>query len=192
MDVAVVVRRSFDELSVLVAVALGDLDQPGRLEHEVALFSYRVKTVSGAARNDDVIALLVRHVAERRLQRARAFVDEDHLVAFAVAEEVVHLLLGPAERYLDVVVPHEHAPPGDLVALGLHVAGLEVAVRMLVGQPFVALDLLEPVELHHATRRLQVVQDRLVAGEALEAHHLLGEERSVLPELDVALARDLA
>jgi hypothetical protein len=37
-----------------------------------------------------------------------------------------------------------------------------------------------------------VVEDRLVAGEALEAHHLLGEERPVVAELDVALARNVA
>ena len=37
-----------------------------------------------------------------------------------------------------------------------------------------------------------MVQDRLVPGEALEPHDLLGQERSVVPELDVALARDVA
>src|SRR4249919_850391 len=37
MDVAVVVRRAFDELSVLVAVTPRNLDQAGRLEDEIAL-----------------------------------------------------------------------------------------------------------------------------------------------------------
>jgi hypothetical protein len=37
-----------------------------------------------------------------------------------------------------------------------------------------------------------VVEDRLVPGEALEPHHLLGEERAVVAELDVALARNVA
>ena len=36
VDVAVVVRRALDDLPVLVAVAARDLDQPRRLEHEVA------------------------------------------------------------------------------------------------------------------------------------------------------------
>jgi hypothetical protein len=35
---------------------------------------------------------------------------------------------------------------------------------------------------------VEVVEDRLVPGESLEAHDLLGEERAVLPELDVTLA----
>ena len=39
---------------------------------------------------------------------------------------------------------------------------------------------------------MQVVEDRLVPDEPLEAHHLLGEEGPVLPKLDVALARDAA
>ena len=46
-------------------------------------------------------------------------------------------------------------------------------------------------ELLDAARRLEVVQDRLVPGEALEAHDLLGQEPAVLAEHDVALARDL-
>src|SRR5256885_9310418 len=46
--------------------------------------------------------------------------------------------------------------------------------------------------LHDAAGRLEVVEDRLVAGEALEPHHLFGEERAVVAELDVALARNVS
>src|SRR3954468_17058150 len=63
---------------------------------------------------------------------------------------------------------------------------------MRVGNPLLPLDRLEVAELLHAAGRGQVVQDRLVPGEALEAHHLLGQERSVVPELDVALPRNFA
>ncbi len=63
---------------------------------------------------------------------------------------------------------------------------------MLVRQPFLALDRLEAGEVHHAARRVEVVQDRLVAGEPLEPHHLLGEERAVVAKLDVALPRNVA
>ena len=65
-------------------------------------------------------------------------------------------------------------------------------VRVRVGHPLLALDRLERAELLHAARRLEVVQDRLVAGEALEAHDLLGQQRAVVAELDVPLARDVA
>jgi hypothetical protein len=65
---------------------------------------------------------------------------------------------------------------------------------VLVGlrHPLLAHDRLEGADLLHAAGRLEVVEDRLVAGEALEAHHLLGQERAVVAELDVPLARNVA
>ena len=63
---------------------------------------------------------------------------------------------------------------------------------MLVRHPLVALDRLEVAELLDPARRREVVEDRLVPREALEAHDLLGEQRAVVAELDVALARHLA
>jgi hypothetical protein len=118
-------------------------------------------------------------------------VDEVDLVALAVPEEVVHRLGGTHERDLDVVVPHQQPTAGDLVALGLEPPGPEVPVRVCVRHPFLALDRLEVAQLLHAAGRGEVVQDRLVAGEALEAHDLLGQERPVLAELDVPLAREI-
>jgi len=191
MDVAVVVGRAFEHLPVLIAVAARNLDQTRRLEDEVALVALRTEAIRRAARDDEVVALFVRDVAEDRLERAAAFVDEHDLVALAVAEEVVHLLLRSAERDLDVVVPHQNAPPGDLVAFRADVVRLEVAVRMRVRHPLVALQLLEAADFHHAAGRLKVVQDRLHPDEALHAHDLLGQERPVVTELDVALSRNV-
>src|SRR6266851_4291796 len=192
MDVAVVIRRALEHLPVLVAVAHRDLDQARCLEDEVALHSLRLEAVGGAARDDDVVAVLVRDVAEDRLERAGARVHEHNLVALAVAKEVVHALCRTAKGDLDIVIPHQRLAAGDLVALGIDVVRLEVSVCVRVRNPFVALDLLEVADLHHATRRLKVVQDRLHPDEALHAHDLLGQERSVVAELDVALTRDVA
>src|SRR5436853_274658 len=139
MDVAVVVRRAFHDLPVVVAVAPRDLDQPRRLEDEIALRPARVEAIRRPARNDDVVALLVRDVAEDGLQRPRSLVHEDDLVALAVAEEVVHALGRAAEGDLDVVVPHQEAATGDLVSFGLGVERLEVTVRVLLRYPFLAL-----------------------------------------------------
>jgi hypothetical protein len=58
------------------------------------------------------------------------------------------------------------------------------------GTHSLALDLLEVAELHHPARRLQVVEDRLVADEALEPHDLFGQERAVVAELNVPLSRN--
>ena len=191
VDVTVVVRGSLEDLSVLIPVAARDLDEPRRLEDEVALRPLGHEAVRRPARDDHVVAVLVGNIAEDGLERAASFVHEDDLVPLAVAEEVVHRALGAAERDLDVGVPHERASPGDLVALGGHVVGVLEPMRVRLGDPLLALDRSEGAELLHAAGRLEVVQDRLVAGEALEAHDLLGQEPSVLAKDDVALAREL-
>src|SRR6185312_2061620 len=116
MDVTVVVRRALENLSVLVAVTPRDLDQPGSLEDEVALLAFGHESIGRAARDDDVVAVLVRHVSEDRLERAVPLVHEDHLVALAIPEEVVHGAGRATERDLDVLVPHQRPAARDLVA----------------------------------------------------------------------------
>ena len=76
-----------------------------------------------------------------------SLVDEDHLVAFPVPEEVLHRPFRSAEGDLDVVVPHERATPRDLVALGRHVVRVLEAVRVSLWDPLVAHDLRERAEL---------------------------------------------
>src|SRR5439155_11229716 len=134
----------------------------------------------------------VGQVAEDRLDGAGALVDEDHLVALAVAEEVLHCVRRAAEADLDVVVPHQYAAAGDRVAARVDAHRGHVPVHMRVRDPLLALDRLERPELLDTARRLEVVEDRLVAGEALEAQDFLGEEGPGLPMLDVPLARNLA
>ena len=134
VDIAVVVGRVLEQLPVLVAVAARDLDEAGRLEHEVALLALGPEAVRRPARHDDVVALPVREVAEDRLEGASALVDEDHLVALAVAVEVVHLLARPAERDLDVVVPHQQLAPVTASPCGVDAERAEVPVlRALPG-----------------------------------------------------------
>ena len=118
--------------------------------------------------------------------------DEDHFVALAVAEEAVHDLRRPAERDLDVVVPHQELPAAERIAAGVDVPRLQVQRLVLVGHPLLALDRLEVAELLDAAWRREVVEDRLVPREALEPHDLLGQQRAVVAELDVALPRNVA
>ena len=117
--------------------------------------------------------------------------DEDHLVALAVPEEVVHRGVRPAERDLDVGVPHERPAPADLVAARVDVVRVHAPMRVRLGNPLLTLDRREVAELLDAAGRLEVVEDRLVSGEALEAHDLLGQQPPVLPEHDVPLPRDV-
>src|SRR2546423_3529475 len=189
VDVSVVIRRALEQLAVLVAVAARDLDQAGRLEDEVALGAFGAETVGRAAGDDDVVAVLVGDLAEVGLDRSRALVDEDHLVAFAVSEEVIHRGVRPSERDLHIVVPHQQAPAGDLVATGLHVVRVEEAVRVRVRHPFLALDLLEIAELHHPAWGLEVVEDRPAPPPALQPPYLLAQEPALISELDVPRPR---
>ena len=53
-------------------------------------------------------------------------------------------------------------------------------MRVRVRHPLLAHDRLELAALDHAARRLEVVEDRLEAGEALEPHHLFGQQRAVV------------
>jgi len=76
VNVSVVVRRALEELPVLVAVAARDLDQPGRLEDEIPLVAFDAEAVGRAARDDDVVAVLVGDLAEVGLQRAGALVTK--------------------------------------------------------------------------------------------------------------------
>ena len=152
MDVTVVVRRALEDLPVLVAVAPRDLDQPGSLEDEVALLAFGHESVRRAARNDDVVAVLVGHISEDRLERAVPLVHEDHLVALAVPEEVVHGAGRATERDLDVLVPHQRPAAGDLVAFRLDLVRVLEAMRVRLGNPLLALDRREGPELFHTTR----------------------------------------
>ena len=72
-----------------------------------------------------------------------ALVDEDHLVALAVPEEVLHRLRRPRDRDLDVVVPHQKPPARDGVSARRDVPRREVPVRVRVGHPLLAHDRLE-------------------------------------------------
>src|SRR6185437_3439306 len=73
-------------------------------------------------------------------------------------------------------------------------------VDVRLGHPLLELDRRELADVLHAARRPQVVEDRLVAGEALEAEHLLHEQRRLpvagrrprVAELHMPLLRHLA
>ena len=189
-----------EQLPVAVAVAVRRLDLARRVEGQPALRRVEAEAVGGPARDHDVVVLAVGQRAEDRLHDALALVDEDDLVALAVAVEVVRLGLRDADADLDVGVVLEHPPAEHAVAHRLQAHRVGEPVHVGVGHPLLELDRREVADVLHAARRPQVVEDRLVAGEALEAEHLLDQQRRVavgrgglrVAELDVALLRDLA
>ena len=194
VEVALGVRGVLEQLAVAVAVAVGRLDLAGRVEADPELLDALVQApaVRRAARDDDVVLLAEGHRAEHRVQHAAAAVDVDDLVALAVAVEALVGLGRLADRGLDVVVEHQQAPAADRVAAGVDRVGVGQPVHVGVGHPLLAHDRGELADLRQPARRVQVVEDRLVAGEALVAEDLLGQQRAVAPRLGVALGGDVA
>ena len=184
-------RRALEQLAVAVAVALWRLDLARRVKGQVQLIVSGPEAVDGAARDHYVVVLAVAQRAERRLELARSLVHEDHLVALAVLVERLLLRGGTADRDLHVVVPHQQPPPADRVPLRGDGARIDQAPGVGVGDPFLPLDRRELAHLLDSARALEVIEDRLVAREALVAHDLLGQQRAVLAQRRVALPRDL-
>ena len=188
-----------EQLAVAVAVAVRRLDLARRVEGQPALRAVEAEAVGRPARDHDVVVLAVGQRAEDRLHDALALVDEDDLVALAVAVEVVRLGLRDADPDLDVGVVLQHAAAEHAVAHRLEAHRVGEPVHVGVGHPLLDLDRLEVADLLDAAGRPQVVEDRLVAGEALEAEDLLDQQRRRavgrlrrrVAELDVALLRDL-
>ncbi len=196
VEVALAERRVLEQLPVAVAVPVGRLDLSRSVEAEPDLFArawvVHTHPVGRAAGDHDVVVRAVRNVAEDRLQGARPAMDEENLVALAVSVEAVALLSGLRDRDFDVAVPLKEAPRREEVAAGLDGVGVGQAVDVRVRHPLVADDRLEVANFGHPARRVEVVEDRLVSGEALEAENLFDQELAVSPELDVSLRRDLA
>ena len=188
--------RVLQQLAVAVAVAVGRLDLARRVEAEPELLQARVglEAVGRPARDDDVVALPEEHGPEVRAQLAGAAVDVDDLVALAVAVKALLGLGRLGDGDLDVVVVHQQLAPGDGVAARGRAVDVGEAVDVGVGDPLLAADRGEAADLRQPARRVQVVEDRLVAAEALVAEDLLGQQRRAAPSrrtCDVALGGDL-
>ena len=195
-DVALAVGRALDQLAELVPVALGPAHVPAALhDEELGLLAAQVEppAVQDAPVDDEVVALVERQVAEHRLQRAAALAHVHQLVGLRVAVEVGVVLVGLDVEHRHVVVEEErHAVERRAAAL-LHLRGAEVPVpERLVGVGLV-LRLPQPARRLDRGRRMDVVEQRRRAGEALVPHQLFGVDPAVgLAEGDVPLPRDRA
>src|SRR5688572_13734884 len=194
-QVPLAVRGVLEELTVVVQVPARRLDVPVRLDHEHALLRPPPgkDARQGPRRKDQVIPGAVRERAELGLEDALPLVDEDGLVAVREPVPVLHGLPGPRHRDYDVRIRHEGDPAPHRVPVRLQRAGAHEAMsqrpRLLEGDLDAALHL----ELLDARRRVQVVEERLVPGEAADPEELLVMKRAVgLPELRVSLVRDLS
>ena len=195
-DVALAVGSALDELAVTVAVAGRRLQVPaGGLddEHPLVAPAIREDAPEDAGGDDQVVVRAVAQRSELAVQDPLAVVNEDQLVAVRIAVPVVHRLHRSHDRDAQVRVGQQRHPAPD------GVAGRPDARRPYQPVPQRALWLvaqLVPVggeDAFDLGRRPDVIEERLDAGEAMDAHHLLVVQGAVgLPELRVALVRHLA
>src|ERR671922_2639250 len=169
MNVPLRERGVLEQLAVAVAVAVRRLDLARSVEAdpELLLALREFERVGGATRDHHVVALAEGHPPEHRAEHAAPAMYVQHLVALAVAVEAIERLGRLADRDLDVVVEHEQPSPGDRVAARLHRVRVRQPVHVGVRHPLVALYRPELADLIEAAGRVEVEQDRLVAGEAL-------------------------
>ena len=182
-DVALRVRRVLQELAVVVAVALGRLELGRALEVEHPLADARVgiEPPRRPDRQHQVVARVVGEIAEVRPEHARALVDEQHLVALAVAVEGVgrHRRRGQDHAHHDVGVVEQRDPPADRVTVRLEPRRVDQLVVMRAVVRGLDGDRAHRLDPRHARRRRQVVEQRAAPGEPLDAEQLLGVEAAV-------------
>ncbi len=195
VEVALGVRRVLEQLAVVVAIPLRRLDLRRRLQVQDPLLGplVRVQAPRRPDRQHEVVARVVREVAEDRAADAGPLVDEQHLVGHAVAVEPVlgHRLGGPNDPEHDVVVEVQRDTAGDRVALRGNVARVRqpMAVEAVVGG--LQLDPRAGLQLVRLGGRRHVVQERAPPREPFDAEQLLGVQAAVgSAVLRVALARD--
>src|SRR5262245_58029272 len=141
VEVALRERRALVQLPVAIAVAVRGLDLAGGLEAQPRLRPVvQPEAVGRPAGDHHVVVAAEGQRPEDRLEDAGALLDEQDLVALAVAVEDVRALRRLADRDLDVAVPHQQPPAVHRVALRAERAGLREAADVGVGHPLRPLD----------------------------------------------------
>ena len=153
----------------------------------------RQQTPHHTGGDHQVIARPVMQRAELGLQRARALVDKEHVVACAVFVPVIHRLVGAGDGQHDLAVAHHRQARFDSIAARRRGDGPKMAVPqrpLLLVCNLRALHRLHPLDL---CRRPQVINQRLRARKAVDAHQLLVIQRAVrLAKLGMAFVGELA
>lgn len=194
-NVALAEWRVLLELPDGVAVAFGRYDGAERFDDEEAVVGgVEMQLVGGAARNDDIIAVLEGQFAVHGEELAGAFVDEDHFVGIGIFEEVAgHALARRGEDDAAVVVDEYGLAGGEVVVFRLDAEPLEAAVfELFVVYGFGRYGV-RFAGLHDLGGRIAMVQNGVGIAEALGREQLFVVEAAVgLAELDVPLVWYLA
>ncbi len=183
-------RRHLGQLAVLVAIPLRCPHVARALDDE-ELQRPRLEAIAvqDAARDDQVVAVLERQLAKRRLEHAAALADEHDLVSLRVAIEELVGTRRLDERHRDVGVEEERNAIQRQASAGAELMRPEVAM------PELPLGIALPREVAHLPyclhrrRLVQVIQQRRRTGKPLVADQLFGQQRAFTAEHRMALVR---
>ena len=131
--------------------------------------------------DDDVVFADELECAEHGVERARAVVDKEALVALAVLEVVGHFLCRVGDAHLDIFVAKENGPAGDRVAQWLDVLRQRVPHPHDLPLDILGLGVVEGCPPRDLRRRVDMVEGARWADETLCAEEFFGVERAVWP-----------
>src|SRR5579875_1639722 len=133
-NVAFAVGRMLQHLPVLIEIAARRLDGAVCLDGQETVLraiAGEAESIGGAARDDDVVALVIGQQAEVGFDDAMPIVDKVHLVTFAVAIKVVHRLSWAHDANGHVMVKHQDLTAQHGIAAGREWIGLEMYMALL-------------------------------------------------------------
>ena len=195
VEVALGVRRVLEQLAVAVAVAVGRLDLAGRVEADPELLDVlgQAPAVRRPARDDDVVLLAEGQASRtscaarprrggcRRPRRPRRCGRSPRGPRSACRSRPRCRALNISSRRPLIASPPE--------STGLASASRCTWVSGTHSSRTIGVKL---ADLREPAGRVQVVEDRLVAREALVAEDLLGQQRAVAPRLGMTLRGHVA
>ena len=191
-DVALAKRRVFHQLPEMVAVAFGRGDGAVTFhDKQPVFFALECQLIGCAPRYDHVIAVIEGQGPVHGTQRARAFVNEDHLVGVGIFVIIaVHAFPGCGQYDLAVAVYQYRFSRLKIVIFRFHVKAFQTPVFQLFVVHGFGRDTIRVAYLDDLRRRVAVVQQRVIIAESFGAEKFFVVKRSVrFPELGMAFGR---
>ena len=195
-NVALRVRRAFDQLAELVAIALRRPHVSTALKYnQLRLLAGWIELVfmKDSAMDDEIIAFAEGKITVYRLEHARPFAHVNQLVGLRVPVEMRVVLVRLDVQHRDVLIEQERNAIERRAPAFFYARGEEMPVmQRLIGVGF-ELHLAHPPHRLHRRRRMDVIQERRRSRKPLVPHQLLGVQSAVgLSERDVPLSRNRA
>ncbi len=132
-DIAFAEGRMLGQLPEFIAVTARGGDRPGGFDDKQAVVRpFEFQLVDGAARDDEVVAVLERHVAVHGTKGTRAHMNEDHLIGIGILEKVVaHALTWGRQADLTVNIDQYRLAAPQVIIFRINPEALQATVLEL-------------------------------------------------------------